>query len=100
MSVMLEAARQLSLHAARTSGVGSPERILAVNQAKYFAVESAMKITDLALRVCGGRGLFKEYPLERYYRDVRAGLVMNPSSDTLLLQIGRSELNLTASSGA
>jgi alkylation response protein AidB-like acyl-CoA dehydrogenase len=96
MSVTLEAARLLSAHAALTPGVGSPARILAVNQAKYFAVEGAMKVTDLALRVCGGRGLFKEYPLERYYRDIRAGLVMNPSSDTLLLQIGRAELNLSA----
>jgi alkylation response protein AidB-like acyl-CoA dehydrogenase len=40
------------------------------------------------------RGLFKEYPLERHYRDIRAGLVMNPSTDSLLLQIGRAELNL------
>lgn len=53
-----------------------------------------MKVTDLALRVCGGRGLFKAYPLERYYRDIRAGLVMNPSTDSLLLQIGRAELTL------
>jgi alkylation response protein AidB-like acyl-CoA dehydrogenase len=98
MSATLEASRQLSLHAARTSSVGSPERILAANQAKYFAVESAMKVTDLALRVCGGRGLFKDYPLERYYRDVRAGVVMNPSSDTLLLMIGRAELALHAAS--
>lgn len=96
MSVLLEAARQLTMHAALTSGFGSPERILAVNQAKYFAVESAMKVTDLALHVCGGRGLFKDYPLERYYRDIRAGVVMNPSTDTLLLQIGRAELDLPA----
>lgn len=92
MSVTLEAMRLLSAHAALTPGVGSPARILAVNKAKYFAVEGAMKVTDLALRVCGGRGLFKEYPLERYYRDIRAGVVMNPSTDSLLLQIGRAEL--------
>jgi alkylation response protein AidB-like acyl-CoA dehydrogenase len=44
--------------------------------------------------VCGGRGLLKDYPLERYYRDVRAGLVMGPSTDFLLLNIGRAELGL------
>ena len=94
MSVTLEAMRLFSMHAALTPGIGSPERILAVNQAKYFAVEGAMKVTDLALRVCGGRGLFKEYPLERYYRDIRAGVVMNPSTDSLLLHIGKAELAL------
>ena len=94
MSVSLEAARLLSLQAATNAQPGVPERIFALQQAKYFSVETAMKVTDIALRVCGGRGLLKDFPLERYYRDVRAGVVMFPSTDFLLLQIGRSELGL------
>jgi alkylation response protein AidB-like acyl-CoA dehydrogenase len=95
MSVALEAARLMSARAALTSPLGSSQRILAVSQAKYLSAETAIKVTDLALRVCGGRGLLKDYPLERYYRDVRAGLVMGPSTDFLLLNIGRAELGLT-----
>jgi alkylation response protein AidB-like acyl-CoA dehydrogenase len=94
MSVALEAARLLSASAALTSRPGTQERVLAISQAKYLSAETAVKVTDLALRVCGGRGLLKEYPLERYYRDVRAGLVMGPSTDFLLLNIGRAELGL------
>jgi alkylation response protein AidB-like acyl-CoA dehydrogenase len=94
MSVSLEAARLLSVQAATTAYPGAPERIFALQQAKYFSVETAMKVTDIALRVCGGRGLLKDFPLERYYRDVRAGVVMFPSTDFLLLQIGRTELEL------
>ncbi|HEV8715056.1 MAG TPA: acyl-CoA dehydrogenase family protein, partial [Candidatus Binatia bacterium] len=90
-----EAARLMSARAALTLPLGSPQRILAVSQAKYLSAETAIKVTDLALRVCGGRGLLKDYPLERYYRDVRAGLVMGPSTDFLLLNIGRAELGLT-----
>jgi alkylation response protein AidB-like acyl-CoA dehydrogenase len=40
--------------------------------------------------------LMKDYPLERYYRDVRAGLVMGPSTDLLLSTIGTAELGLRA----
>jgi alkylation response protein AidB-like acyl-CoA dehydrogenase len=96
MSVALEASRLLNMHAAVTPGLGSPERVLAISQAKYLAAETAIKVTDLALRVCGGRGLMKDYPLERYYRDVRAGLVMGPSTDFLLSTIGTAELGLKA----
>jgi len=84
------------MHAAVTYRPGSPERVLAISQAKYLAAETAIKVTDLALRVCGGRGLMKDYPLERYYRDVRAGLVMGPSTDFLLSNIGTAELGLKA----
>lgn len=96
MSVALEAARLLGMQTALTSRPATPERVLAIGRAKYLAAETAIKVTDLALRVCGGRGLLKEYPLERYYRDVRAGLVMGPSTDSLLLNIGRTELGLDA----
>jgi alkylation response protein AidB-like acyl-CoA dehydrogenase len=96
MSVALEASRHLNAHAAFTPSPGSPERVLTISQAKYLAAETAIKVTDLALRVCGGRGLMKDYPLERYYRDVRAGLVMGPSTDFLLSTIGTAELGLTA----
>ncbi len=94
MSVALEAARLMSAQAALTSRPGTSERVFAISQAKYLSAETAIKVTDLALRVCGGRGLLKDYPLERYYRDVRAGLVMGPSTDFLLLNIGRAELGL------
>jgi len=97
MSVALEAARLMSRRAALTAQPMAPERVLAINQAKYCSAETAIKVTDLALRVCGGRGLLKDYPLERYYRDVRAGLVMGPSTDSLLLNIGRAELGLNVS---
>ena len=94
MSVGLEAARLMSAQAALTSRPGTSERVLAISRAKYLSAETAIKVTDLALRVCGGRGLLKDYPLERHYRDVRAGLVMGPSTDFLLLNIGRAELGL------
>ena len=51
---------------------------------KYVATNLAVEIIDLAMRIVGGRSLLKKYPLERYYRDVRAGLHNPPMDDVTL----------------
>ncbi|MFK7692659.1 acyl-CoA dehydrogenase family protein [Paenibacillus sp. HJGM_3] len=54
--------------------------------AKYVATNGAIRIVDLAMRIVGGASLSKTMPLERYYRDVRAGL-HNPPMDNNVLQL-------------
>jgi alkylation response protein AidB-like acyl-CoA dehydrogenase len=58
--------------------------------AKYVAVNGAIRVVDLAMRIVGGASLSRKLPLERYYRDVRAGL-HNPPMDTNVLQTLASE---------
>ncbi|WP_336771220.1 acyl-CoA dehydrogenase family protein [Paenibacillus sp. MMO-58] len=53
--------------------------------AKYVATNNAIKIVDLAMRIVGGTSLSRQQPLERYYRDVRAGL-HNPPMDNVVIQ--------------
>ena len=43
---------------------------------KYVPCNNAIRIVDLALEVVGGAGFFRRSPLERMYRDVRAGVIM------------------------
>jgi alkylation response protein AidB-like acyl-CoA dehydrogenase len=62
--------------------------------AKYTATNNAIKVTDLALRVVGSAGLSRALPLERYFRDVRAGLGNPPMDDVALTTIGRAALGL------
>jgi alkylation response protein AidB-like acyl-CoA dehydrogenase len=62
--------------------------------AKYLATNNAIKVTDLALRVVGSAGLSRALPLERYFRDVRAGLGHPPMDDAALTAIGRAALDL------
>jgi alkylation response protein AidB-like acyl-CoA dehydrogenase len=51
---------------------------------KYVATNSAVRIVDLAMRIVGGASLSRKLPLERMYRDVRAGL-HNPPMDDITL---------------
>lgn len=61
---------------------------------KYLATNNAIKVTDLALRAVGSAGLARALPLERYFRDARAGLGHPPMDDAALTQIGRAALGL------
>lgn len=60
--------------------------------AKYVATNSAIRIVDLAMRIVGGSSLSKTFPLERYYRDVRAGLHNPPMDDTVIQNLAASAL--------
>ena len=62
--------------------------------AKYTVTNNAIAVTDQALRVVGSVGLQRSMPLERYFRDVRAGLGNPPMDDVALTLIGKSALGL------
>jgi alkylation response protein AidB-like acyl-CoA dehydrogenase len=61
---------------------------------KYLCTNAAVRVTDLALRVAGGSGLTRKLPLERYFRDARAGLTHPPHDDAALEMVGRSVLDM------
>jgi alkylation response protein AidB-like acyl-CoA dehydrogenase len=61
---------------------------------KPAACEMAIQVTNKALQVCGGAGYKRGHPVERGYRDGRAGSVMGPSDDTVKLVIGTQILGL------
>ncbi len=70
MSIKLEAARTLIYKAAASAGDGFPD-ITQAAQAKIFASESAIQVTNDALQMFGAAGYSRDLPLERMYRDVR-----------------------------
>ncbi|MCC6312938.1 MAG: acyl-CoA/acyl-ACP dehydrogenase [Thermomicrobiales bacterium] len=67
---------------------------------KYVVTNNAIRITDLALRVTGSAGLSRSLPLERYFRDVRAGLGQPPMDDATLTLVGKTALGLTGKPAA
>ncbi len=64
--------------------------VLAV--AKYVATNQAVTVADLAMRVVGGAGLARSHPVQRHYRDVRAGLHHPPMDDVALVTLARAAL--------
>lgn len=61
---------------------------------KPAACEMAISVTNKALQVCGGAGYKRGHPVERCYRDGRAGSVMGPADDTVKLVVGTQILGL------
>ncbi len=60
--------------------------------AKYTVCNNAVEIVDLAMRLVGGASLSLSLPLQRYYRDVRAGLHHPPMDDTTLALLAKQAL--------
>jgi alkylation response protein AidB-like acyl-CoA dehydrogenase len=62
--------------------------------AKTAVMEAATMATERALEVAGGSAITRALPLERYFRDVRAGQMQPPSGDTALEMVGRAALGI------
>ncbi len=70
MKASLDASRLLVYRAAWTKDQGLPSKS-ETSVAKYFATEAACKAASDAVLLHGGRGYSNEYPVERYYRDIK-----------------------------
>lgn len=57
---------------------------------KASSNDAALRITDSAMRVCGGAAFSEHLQIDRYFRDARAGHVMAPTSDVLYEFYGRA----------
>lgn len=64
--------------------------MLSVLTTKAACNEAALRITETALRVCGGAGFSRRVNVDRPHRDARAGFVMAPTSDALFDFAGRA----------
>ncbi len=71
MSIQLSAGRALIHQAAATPGEGGFPEVTAAAQAKVFASEMAIKVSNDALQLFGARGYSRDFPLERMARDAR-----------------------------
>lgn len=63
---------------------------LLVLEAKVAATEAAVRVTDLAMRACGGAAFGGAHGIERRFRDARAPIVMAPTTDQAYDFIGRA----------
>lgn len=88
----LEAARLLLMQAADNKDKELPFSTSA-SMAKYFATEKANTACYDALQMLGGAGYIREYPLERFARDVRVTSIYEGTSEIQKVIISRALLN-------
>ncbi len=89
MATEIEAARQLTWHAAALRDAGLP-CLTEASMAKLFASEMAERVCSAALQVHGGYGYVTDFAVERIYRDVRVCQIYEGTSDIQRLVIGRA----------
>jgi alkylation response protein AidB-like acyl-CoA dehydrogenase len=91
MKMELEAAELLTFQAADMKNRG-----LKVNKesamAKYYASEVAVRITNEAVQIFGGYGFLKDFPVEKFYRDVKLCTIGEGTSEIQKLVISRAIL--------
>lgn len=88
MATRIEAAGLLVWRAAWLRDSGEPHSLEA-SQAKLFASEAAAFVTEQALQVHGGYGYLEDYAVERYFRDARATVLYEGTSEIQRLVISR-----------
>ena len=89
MATQIAAARQLTLHAAALKDAGEP-CLSEASMAKLFASEIAERVCSDAIQIHGGYGYLQDFPVERYYRDVRACQIYEGTSEVQKMVISRA----------
>jgi alkylation response protein AidB-like acyl-CoA dehydrogenase len=98
MATELDAARLLTLRAAVLKDAG--ERVTRESSmAKLYASEVAVRICDEAVQLHGGYGFIKDYPAEKFYRDVKLCTIGEGTSEIQRMVIAREILKVVPSRG-
>ncbi len=92
MATELEAARLMVQRAADALDRGDPGATTACAMAKRFATDASFRICNEALQVHGGYGYLKDYPIERYLRDVRVHQILEGTNEIMRLIVARDLL--------
>jgi alkylation response protein AidB-like acyl-CoA dehydrogenase len=91
MATEIDAARLLTLRAACMKDQGS-KSTLESSMAKLYASEVAVKAANESVQIHGGYGFIKDYPAEKFYRDVKLCTIGEGTSEIQRLVIARQLL--------
>jgi len=97
METSINAARMLTLQAARLRGAGE-SCLSEACQAKLYASEMAERVCSKAIQIHGGYGYLEDYEVERLYRDARITQIYEGTSEIQRMVIARELLQRAAES--
>ena len=89
MATELEAARALLYLAAAKVTAGAPDKTKFAAMAKRFATDTGSSVVDRALQLHGGYGYLMDYPIERFWRDLRVHSILEGTNQVMRMIVGR-----------
>ncbi|MBL4793175.1 acyl-CoA dehydrogenase family protein [Citromicrobium bathyomarinum] len=92
MATDLEAARALLYLAAAKVTDNAPDKSRFSAMAKRLATDNGSKVVNDALQLFGGYGYLKDYPIERYWRDLRVHSILEGTNQVMRMIVGRDLL--------
>ena len=92
MATDLEAARALLYLAAVKVTTGAADKSRFSAMAKKLATDNGSEIVDKALQMFGGYGYLRDYPIERFWRDLRVHRILEGTNEVMRMIIGRDLL--------
>jgi butyryl-CoA dehydrogenase len=95
IKLQTDAARMLVWRAGTLKDAGKPNTT-ETSIAKLYATEAAVQCANTAIQVHGGSGYVDDYPVERYFRDVRVTTLYEGTSQIQKLIIGRALTGINA----
>jgi butyryl-CoA dehydrogenase len=88
MATKIEVARQMYLYAAALKDLGR-QCIKEASMAKLFASEMVESVTSAAIQIHGGYGFLNDYPVEKFYRDMRVFQIYDGTNEVQKILIAR-----------
>jgi alkylation response protein AidB-like acyl-CoA dehydrogenase len=92
MATDLEAARALLYLAAAKVTENAPDKTRFSAMAKRLATDNGSAIVDRALQLFGGYGYLQDYPIERFWRDLRVHSILEGTNQVMRMVVGRDLL--------
>jgi len=92
MATDLEAARALLYLAAAKVTDGAPDKSRFSAMAKRLATDSGSEVVNNALQLLGGYGYLRDYPIERFWRDLRVHSILEGTNQVMRMIVGRDLL--------
>ena len=89
MATELEAARALLYMAAAKVTANAPDKTKFAAMAKRLATDTGSSVADRALQLHGGYGYLMDYPIERFWRDLRVHSILEGTNQVMRMIVGR-----------
>jgi hypothetical protein len=89
MATEIEAARLMVWRGAASLEAADPQAVMHCAMAKCFATDAGFHVCNEALQLFGGYGYLKDFPIERYLRDVRVHQILEGTNEIMRVIIAR-----------